>query len=116
MTGSASLHLTNKLNQRVSAGQKFKGMKPDTRYRLSFFMRTRNLTGPVGAGGYLSMGKKQFACPTVRVTGNTDWHKRTFEFKTPSYVTPETDCVVGLWIWSSAGEAWYDEVSLTEIK
>ena len=116
MTGTASLHLTNKLNQRVSAGQKFKGMKPDTRYRLSFFMRTRNLTGPVGAGGYMSIGKKQFACPAVRVTGNTDWHKRTFEFKTPSFVTPETNCVVGLWIWSAAGEAWYDEVSLTEIK
>lgn len=116
MTGTASLHLTNKLKQRISAGQKFKGMKPDTRYRLSFFMRTRNLTGPLGAGGYLSMGKKQFACPVVRVSGTTDWHKRTFEFKTPSYVTPETECVLGLWIWSAAGEAWYDEVSLTEIK
>lgn len=116
MTGTASLHLTNKLKQRISAGQKFKGMKPDTRYRLSFFMRTRNLTGPLGAGGYFSMGKKQFACPTIRVSGNTDWHKRTFEFKTPSYITPETDCVLGLWIWSAAGEAWYDEVSLTEIK
>ena len=116
MTGRASLHLTNPLGQRISAGQKFKGVKPKTRYRLSFFMRTKGVTGKTGAGAYLSLGKWQFACPTVRVSGDTNWHRRSFEFVTPDYITPETQCVVGLWIWYAAGEAWYDDVSISEIK
>ncbi len=116
MTGTASLHLMNTMNQRVSAGQKFKGMKPNTRYRLSFFLRTRNISGKLGAGAYLTLGKFQKACPNIRISGNTDWHRRTFEIKTPDYITPETPCVVGLWIWNAAGEAWYDDVSITEIK
>ena len=116
MDGEASLHLINTLNQRVSAGQKFKGMKPNTRYRLSFFLRTRGLKGKLGAGAYLSLGRHHIPCPQIRVSGDTDWHKRTFEFVTPSFITPDTPCVIGLWIWSAEGEAWYDDVVISEIK
>ena len=114
MTGTSSLRLTNVLNQRASAGQRFKGMKPNTRYRVSFFLKTRNLTGKTGAGAYLSMGPTQMPLPNIRITGTTDWYKRTFEIKTPAHVTPETQCVLGLWIWNAAGTAWYDDVSITE--
>jgi hypothetical protein len=116
MSGKSSLHLMNKLNQRISAGQKFKGMKPNTRYRLSFFLKTRGLTGKLGAGAYISMGKKQLACPTVRISGDTSWHRRTFDLMTPDYITPDTECILGLWIWSAAGDAWYDDVSIVEVK
>ena len=116
MTGRSSLHLTNKLNARISAGQKFKGIKPNTRYRLSYFLKTAGLTGRTGAGAYLSLGRKEMALPTNRVIGDTNWHRQTFEFTAPSYVTPETPCVLGLWIWHAEGEAWYDNVSLCEIK
>lgn len=116
MTGKTSLHLINKHNERISAGQRFKGIKPNTKYRLSYFLKTAGLTGRTGAGAYLSMGKKQMAFPTNRITGDTNWHKQTFEFTAPSYVTPETVCIVSLWIWHAEGEAWFDNVSLCEIK
>lgn len=116
MTGTASLRLNNALNQRASAGQRFKGMKPNTKYRVSFFLKTQNLTGKTGAGAYLTMGQTHMPLPNIRITGTTDWHKRSFEIKTPAHVTPETQCVLGLWIWNAAGTAWYDDVSITEIK
>ena len=116
MTGKASLHLMNNLNQRISAGQKFKGMKPNTRYKVSFFLKTEKLKGKNGAGAYLSMGRTQMALPSIRVTGTTAWHRRSFEVKTPSHITPETQCIFGIWIWNAEGEAWYDDVKITEIK
>ena len=64
----------------------------------------------------MSLGKKQFACPNIRILGTTGWHKRTFEFETPKDLTADTKCILGLWIWHAGGEAWYDHVSICEVK
>lgn len=116
MNGTRALCLTNTAKHNIAAGQQFKGVKPNTRYRLSFFLRTRGLKNHGGAGAFLNLGKRQFAYPGIRVTGDTDWHQRIFEFKTASDMTPETECRIGLWIWNAEGKAWYDNVSITEIK
>ncbi len=116
LTGTSSLHLMNPEGARVSAGQVIKGMKPGTRYRLSYFLRTKDLKGRTGAGAYLSLGKKQFAFPNIRITGTTSWHKRTFDFETPKDLTPKDKCILGLWIWHAGGDAWYDHVSIVEVK
>ena len=116
MNGTASLRLTNWNKHNIAAGQKFKGLKPNTRYRLSFFLRTRDLKGAGGAGAYLTIGGRNFSFPGIRITGDSDWHQRNFDFKTASDVTPATECQLGLWIWNCAGQAWYDKVSITEIK
>ena len=116
MTGNASLHLMNKMDKRVSAGQKFKGMKPNTLYRFSFLMKTKGITGRIGAGAYLTIGKKHYACPNVRVVGDTSWHRRSFDIRTTEDITPDTQGIVGLWIWSAQGDVWYDDVSIREVK
>ena len=64
----------------------------------------------------LILGEKEFACPRTRITGTTPWHKRTFDFVTPKDLTPESKCNLGLWIWQTGGEAWFDHVSIREVK
>ena len=116
INGTASLHFINKNGQRVSAGQTFYGLKPNTKYRLSYFIKTKNISGKDGAGAYLTVGKKHMACPITRVSGTTGWHRRSFDFTTAKNVTPQTKCIIGIWIWFAGGEAWYDDVSITEVK
>ena len=70
----------NQAKANVSAGQAINGLKPGTQYRLSYYLRTKDLAGKIGAGAYLILGKKEFACPRSRVIGTTAWHKRTFDF------------------------------------
>ena len=119
MNGTRGLCITNWDKHNIAAGQKFKGMKPNTRYRLSFFLRTDisdKAAAGTGAGAFLNIGASQFAFPDIRITGKTDWHQQSFEFKTPANITPQTECNIGLWIWKAEGRAWYDNVSLVEIK
>ena len=116
LTGTASIRLMNPAGQRVSAGQRFTGLEAGKKYRLSYFLRTKDLKGKNGAGAYLSIGTRQMACPNIRVTGTTSWHRRTFDFTAGKDVKPDTKCVIGLWIWTAVGEAWYDNVSICEVK
>ena len=117
--GTRALCLTNWNKHNIAASQKFKGLKPDTRYKLTYFLRTGNIktgSNSVGAGAYLSIGGRNYAFPAIRVTGSSDWHRRVFEFKTASDVTPATEASISLWIWGVEGRAWFDNVSLTEVK
>ncbi len=115
ISGGKSLHLKNIPGGRISAGQAVK-LEPDTKYRLSYFIRTENIKPPLGAGAFLYFTKtKGRAFPGSRLTGTHPWHKLSFEFTTP----PDTgkDCTprLGLWIWNAAGEAWFDDVRIEKI-
>ncbi|MBR6373613.1 MAG: DUF4838 domain-containing protein [Victivallales bacterium] len=116
MTGNRALHLTNKKGQNIAASQKLQGLKPNSKYKLSYFLRTRGLAQGLGAGAFLKLGAKQFAFPNVRITGDADWHQRTFDFTTPAELPSETECILSLWIWTAEGQAWFDNVSVTEMK
>ena len=115
ISGGKSLHLKNIPGGRMSAGQAVK-LEADTKYRLSYFIRTENIKPPLGAGAFLYFTKtKGRAFPDTRITGTHPWHKLSFEFTTP----PDTgkDCTprLGLWIWNAAGEAWFDDVRIEKI-
>ena len=100
----------------MSAGFKLPGMKPSTRYRLSYFLRTEKLTGRGGAGAFIYFNKTEGrAFPRIRVTGTTPWHRESFEFVTPAATGGGRSPVLGLWIWNADGEAWFDNVEIAEL-
>ncbi|MBQ4329462.1 MAG: DUF4838 domain-containing protein [Lentisphaeria bacterium] len=118
MDGFRALCLTNWNKHNIAASQKIKGLKPNTKYRLSYFLRTKGIKNGAnaGAGAFFNCGGRQYAFPEIRVTGDTDWHRMVFEFKTASDVTASTEAALSLWIWGVEGKAWFDSVSLTEVK
>ena len=119
ISGGASLYMKNVDGKRIAAGFKVPGMKPDTRYRLSYFIRTKDIKfkDKSGAGAYITFyddtpGK---GYPRVRLTGTSPWHRLSFEFTTSKDTGKNRTPVLGLWIWNVAGEVWFDNVELIEL-
>ena len=116
ISGGRSLHYKNVEGQRMSAGFKLPAMKPSTRYRLSYFLKTEKLTGRSGAGAFIYFNKSEGrGFPRIQVTGTTPWHRESFEFVTPAKTGEGRPAVLGLWIWNAGGEAWFDDVEIVEL-
>lgn len=116
ISGGQSAYYKNVRGKNMSAGFQLKGMKPSTRYRLSYFLKTRDLTGKGGAGAYIYFNKhKGTSFPRIRTLGTVPWHRQSFEFVTPADTGVGRTPVLGLWIWQAEGEAWFDNVEVVEL-
>ena len=119
ITGGRSLRIDSDGSRNVIVGCRIPGMKPNRKYRLSFYLKTEKLTGSIGAGAWIYFFKESrggLPLPRVRITGDNPWHRLSFEFTSP----PETGKdgfapTLGLWVWKAKGKTWYDEVRLEEI-
>jgi len=117
VSGGKSLHFKNGKGLKLSASQRIEKMQPDTNYRFSYFVRTKDLKPPGGAGAFIYFsGNNGAAYPDPRVTGTHPWHKLTFDIKTPPDTGKGIKPIVGIWIWDAAGEAWFDNVTIEEIR
>ena len=83
-------------------------VKPNTFYRLSGWIKTRDLRGAVGA--LLNIQNMQHV-KTPRVTGTKDWTRVSTPFRTGETTELEINCLFGGW-GDSTGAAWYDDVAL----
>ena len=123
ISGGQSLYYRNVKGKILNAGFKLPEIKPKTRYRLSYYVRTRNLNGKGGAGATISFlgGKGTRDLPRAKVNGTRPWHRLTFEFTSPdeidmSQIDKKGLPSIGLWVWFAEGEVWFDKVELTELK
>ncbi len=93
-------------------------LKPNTRYRLSCFMKAKDVV-PFNRGGiYLEInnGANNWAESSKdgrRFSGTTDWVYHEMEFKTIDTISPKA--FICLRILNATGEAWFDGVRLEEI-
>ena len=102
---------------RFYCAQQIIGMKPDTRYRFSFFVRPENLkrikAGRGGAYATLYYGK-QIMVPKTPLDGNSDWIKVVQEFTTGSNFNA-AKCSVTFGVYDVTGKVFFDSVKLEEI-
>ena len=118
ITAGRSLRLENVTGKRINAAIPLDGVKPDTRYRFSFFIRTEDIRllkkSSLGAGAFISANRGKFHVRGfARYSGTTPWIRECVEFTTPHLL--EDRLTVGLWIWNAAGEAWFDDVRIEKI-
>ena len=117
ISGGQSLHFKNKEGNSMNAVQFLKGLKPNTRYQLSYFFRCKDLKGKYGAGAYIHFSSNYgFAFPKNRINGTREWSREVHTFTTPAAFDKKTVPSVGLWIWNAGGEAWFDCIRIEEIK
>ena len=111
--GGQSPHVVNVTGQSYHIAQKFSGMEPNKKYRVSYYLRLKDVEpGSSGVGGYLVIGQHQMALPRTRITGTTAWHPQSFIITTAPDVTPETPCSFAVWNWRHKGEFWLDHVEI----
>ena len=85
-------------------------VKPNTFYRLSGWIKTKEVRGAVG--GLLNIQNLQHV-RTPRVTGTKDWTRVSTVFRTEAATELEINCLFGGW-GQSTGQAWYDDVALEQ--
>ncbi len=115
--GGQSPHVVNVTGQSYHIAQKFSGMEPNKKYRVSYYLRLKDVEpGSNGIGGWLVIGKQQTALPRTRMTGTTAWHPQSFIITTKDDVTPDTPCSFAVWNWKHQGEFWLDHVEIVPIE
>ena len=123
ISGGQSLYIKNGSGKPLTAWLTVPGIKPKTSYRLSYYVKTKDIQakGRGGAGvtvSFLDMRKRgSSSFPYTRLTGTNPWHRLTFEFTTPDplYGTKSGPPKVGFSFWSAQGEAWFDKVEIEEM-
>ena len=92
------------------------GLQPGKKYRISYYLKTKDLVGKIGAGAWIVLSKtRSVPLPRSRILGTNPWHRVCVEFTTPAD-TGKTPALLGLWIWNAKGTAWFDEVRIDEVK
>ena len=118
VSGGRSLRIQNQGLLNNLASCRIPAMKPNRKYRLSFFLKTEKLTGSLGAGAWIYFAKGSgLALPRVRISGDNPWHRLTFDFTSPAD-TGEKGFIptLGLWVWKAQGTAWFDQITLQEVE
>ena len=115
--GGQSAHVINQTGQSFIVSQKFSGMEPNKKYRVSYYLRMQDVEpGKFGVGGWLAIGEHQQALPRTRMTGTAPWHPQSFVITAPADTTPETPCSFAVWNWSHKGEHWVDHVEIIPLE
>ena len=123
ISGGQSLYFKNGSRKPLNAWLMAPGIKPKTRYRLSYYVKTKDIKAK-GRGGvgmtvsFLDMRRRgSSSFPYTRLTGTNPWHRLTFEFTTPDplYGANAGTPKIGFSFWSAQGEAWFDKVEIEEV-
>ena len=119
ISGGRSCRLESDGKRNVNLSCYLPGIKAGKRYRLSYFLKTENLSGQIGAGAWIYFHRGQgggLALPKSRIIGTNPWHRLSFEFKAPP-LTGKDGYVpaLGIWVWKAKGKVWFDNIHLEEL-
>jgi len=85
-------------------------VEPNSKYRLSAWIKTENISADSGRGALLNLHNIQ-PLQTPAVTGTKDWNRVEIVFNSGDNSNVEINCLLGGW-GLSTGTAWYDDVQL----
>ena len=116
ITAGQSLHLINTKGNIFGVTQRVKNLKPGTRYRLSFYIRTKDVKterDSLFSGLYVNR-KRNVHLPSTSISGTHEWTRMAFEFTTPEGKDFNPQAPFGI-SFRTAGEVWFDNMRLEEI-
>jgi hypothetical protein len=103
--------------------QYIQGMKSNTKYRFSYFVRLADLKTQDKGGFYINIrmggsGKinQVLSFPGHAMTGSNEWVRFEHEFITTPDVGKVHRPYIGLYIRKAQGKVWIDNIKLTEVK
>jgi alpha-N-arabinofuranosidase len=85
-------------------------VRPFSRYRLTGWIRTEDLTATTGLGALFNLHGMEGA-RSEPLTGTHDWNQVSFEFDTGDNDAVQVNCLFGGW-GRATGRAWCDDLSL----
>jgi putative membrane-bound dehydrogenase-like protein len=89
-------------------------VRPQTRYRLSGWVKTKDVAAGSGKGALFNIHELQTEGLPRAVTGTSDWKRLEIEFSSGALSRVTVNCLFGGW-GRSKGEAWWDDLELVEV-
>ena len=89
-------------------------VRPNTEYRLSAWIKTKNLDAKTGFGAQLNLHQLQLVGKTEPIKGTSDWQQLSTQFNSGDHRELLVNLLFGGW-GRSTGEAWFDDVQLFEL-
>ena len=116
VVGKASCRLVA-TNESAIAMEYLPDLKPETRYRLSFFLKTEDLRSPTGGGAHVVVndGVNNSFPPRRSISGTMDWTHFSFEFTTRPKKEKHRSYIRLIVRGPCHGTAWFDGVRISEI-
>jgi alpha-N-arabinofuranosidase len=108
-TGARSVRITSEDGADLSWGAVVP-VRPYSRYRLTGWIRTDDVTATTGEGALFNLHGVDGA-RSEPLTGTHDWTAVSFEFDTGANDAVQVNCLFGGW-GRARGTAWYDDLSL----
>lgn len=116
--GGQSLKLvTSMAGQKIKIAQYLPQLKPETKYLLTFYIRTQDIKRQYKYGGVvvnINDGINHWF-PKNWFIGSMPWTKQGFEFTTGSETNKKHTAYIRLVISKATGAAWFDDVRLREV-
>jgi putative membrane-bound dehydrogenase-like protein len=112
-TGKSSLHISSQGGHDTSAYTSV-DLESGIRYSLSAWIKTEKVEGG-GMGALLNVHELQQKAMTKGIRGTNDWRQVETVFVNPSSRRVTINCLFGGW-GRSKGKAWFDDLSLNEMK
>ena len=112
-SGKSSLRISSDGGHDTSAYATVE-LKSGVRYSLSAWIKTEDVEGG-GMGALLNVHELQQKAMTKGIRGTNEWRKVETVFVNPSSRRVTVNCLFGGW-GRSKGTAWYDDLSLNEMK
>ena len=104
-----------------ATSQSLPAMKPNTRYRISYFLKMKDVTplqttGRPGVTVNVWSSDNHFF-PRAPWTGTYDWLFESYEFKSgpKTNADPKNPAYIMLWLGGASGQVWFDGIRLEEL-
>ncbi|MFA7230371.1 MAG: DUF4838 domain-containing protein [Victivallaceae bacterium] len=117
INGGQSLKLTNQTGK-ISIMQLLPEMKPDTKYRLTCYVKTEDIK-PLGKNSGVCLNvfsDKNHFFPKNWYSGTMPWEKCSAEFTSGKNSNIKGKAYLRLYIINASGTAWFDDVKISEVK
>ena len=110
------MRLESKGNYSTSMWQNLPQLKPNTRYRITFYVKLENVV-PHGAGGVISTCFDQVNrwYPAGPLTGTMPWTKQCNEIVTGPETNRKYPSYFNITLRNASGRAWVDHIRIYEI-
>lgn len=108
-SGRYSAKITSTKETVSSYSYYFQNLKPNTNYRISGFIKTKDVQGAVGA--VLAVVTDNEINSSKPISNNSNWRPETLEVNSTSSKKLTIQCKLD----ESKGTAWFDDISIEEI-
>jgi hypothetical protein len=115
--GGGSIKIECKGNENTKVFQPLPALKPNTKYRLTFYVKTDDIKPEKDRGGVKVniWDDKNRWFPENSFTGTIPWTKQGYDFTTGPQTNIKSKSYINLVIIAAKGTAWFDDIKLREI-